>query len=63
MKKTASLTDNTEQVKEILVNDFDIVTHQKCALTLTLEQRLTAFDPETHVGEVMTSGRIGAEIF
>jgi antitoxin component of MazEF toxin-antitoxin module len=30
---------------------------------LTLEQKLQAFDPLLHGGEVMTSGRVGAEIF
>jgi antitoxin MazE len=30
---------------------------------LTLEQKLKAFDPRRHGGEVMASGRKGAEIF
>lgn len=30
---------------------------------LTLEQKLKAFDPATHSGEVMATGRVGAEIF
>jgi antitoxin MazE len=30
---------------------------------LTLEQKLKAFDPEIHGGEVMASGRVGAEVF
>ncbi len=30
---------------------------------LTLAQKLKAFDPAIHGGEVMVSGRIGAEVF
>ncbi len=30
---------------------------------LTLAQKLKAFDPAMHGGEVMASGRIGAELF
>jgi antitoxin MazE len=30
---------------------------------LTLAQKLKAFDPNLHGGEVMASGRIGAEVF
>ena len=30
---------------------------------LTLAQKLKAFDPELHGGEVMATGRIGAEVF
>ena len=30
---------------------------------LTLAQKLKAFDPAMHGGEVMVSGRIGAELF
>lgn len=30
---------------------------------LTLAQKLKAFDPALHGGEVMASGRIGAEVF
>jgi antitoxin MazE len=30
---------------------------------LTLAQKLKAFDPHLHSGEVMASGRVGAEIF
>jgi antitoxin MazE len=30
---------------------------------LTLAQKLKAFDPSLHGGEVMASGRIGAEVF
>ena len=30
---------------------------------LTLVQKLKAFDPDIHGGEVMVSGRVGAEVF
>ncbi len=30
---------------------------------LTLAQKLKAFDPKIHGGEVMASGRVGAEVF
>jgi antitoxin MazE len=30
---------------------------------LTLAERLEQFDPATHGGEVMATGRVGAEIF
>ena len=30
---------------------------------LTLAQKLKAFDPTTHGGEAMASGRVGAEVF
>jgi antitoxin MazE len=30
---------------------------------LTLAQKLKAFDPEIHGGEVMATGRVGAEVF
>ena len=30
---------------------------------LTLAQKLKAFDPDIHGGEVMATGRIGAEVF
>jgi len=30
---------------------------------LTLAQKLKAFDPEIHGGEVMATGRVGAELF
>lgn len=30
---------------------------------LTLAQKLKAFDPKSHGGEAMVSGRVGAEVF
>jgi antitoxin MazE len=51
------------QPVEISVDDFGVVVHKKGRPKLSLEQRLAAFDPEKHGGEVITSGRVGAEIF
>ena len=31
--------------------------------TLSLAQRLEAFDPKRHSGEIMAGGRVGAEVF
>lgn len=51
------------QPVEISVEDFGLVVHPKGSPKLSLAQRLAVFDPERHGGEVVTSGRIGAEIF
>jgi antitoxin MazE len=41
----------------IMIRPLDRARH------LTLEQKLKAFDPERHGGEVMASGCVGAEVF
>lgn len=51
------------QPVEVSTDDFGVVVHRKGSPKLTLEQRLAAFDPTTHGGEVMASGRVGAEVF
>lgn len=51
------------QPVELLTDDFGVVVHRKGSPKLTLKQRLAAFDPLKHGGEIVTSGRIGAEIF
>jgi antitoxin MazE len=51
------------QPVEISIDDLGVVVHRKGSPKLTLNQRLAAFDPEKHGGEVMVSGRIGAEVF
>jgi antitoxin MazE len=51
------------QPVEVTTDDFGVVVHRKGCPKLTLEQRLAAFDPAKHGGEVMVSGRIGAEVF
>ncbi len=51
------------QPVEISTDDFGVVVHRKGSPKLTLKQRLAAFDPTQHGGEVMTSGHLGAEVF
>ncbi|PRC94319.1 AbrB/MazE/SpoVT family DNA-binding domain-containing protein [Solimicrobium silvestre] len=51
------------QPVEISTDDFGVVVHRKGSPKLTLEQRLAAFDPEKHGGEVIISSRVGAEVF
>jgi antitoxin MazE len=51
------------QPVEVSIDDFGVIVHRKGSPKLTLEQRLAAFDPEKHGGEVMSSGPVGAEIF
>ena len=51
------------QPVEMMTDDLGVVVHRKGAPKLTLAQRLAAFDPVKHGGEVMASNRLGAEIF
>jgi antitoxin MazE len=51
------------QPVEISIDDFGVVVHRKGSPKLTLEQRLAAFDPAQHGGEVMSAGPVGAEVF
>lgn len=51
------------QPVEVSTDDFGVVVHRKGSPKLSLDQRLAAFDPEKHGGEVIASGRIGAEVF
>ena len=62
VSKAARLSQGTmvcvEVIKEgILIRPLDR------PVRLTLEQKLKAFDPKRHGGEVMASGRLGAEVF
>ena len=41
----------------IMIRPLDQARH------MTLEQKLKAFDPQRHGGEVMASNRVGAEVF
>lgn len=50
------------QPVEISLDDLGVIVHRKGSPKLTLKQRLAAFDPEKHGGEVMVSGCIGAEV-
>jgi antitoxin MazE len=51
------------QPVEVSADDLGVIVHRKGSPKLTLEQRLAAFDPVKHGGEVMSSGRVGAEEF
>lgn len=51
------------QPVEVSTDDFGVVVHRKGSPKLSLDQRLAAFDPEKHGGEIMPSGRVGAEVF
>ncbi len=51
------------QPVEVSTDDFGVTVYRKGSPKLTLEQRLQAFDPDTHGGEVLSSGRLGAEVF
>lgn len=51
------------QPVEVSTDDFGVIVHRKGSPKLSLEQRLAAFDPEIHGGEVMPSGRVGDEVF
>jgi len=51
------------QPVELSTDDLGVVVHRKGQPRLSLEQRLDLFDPEIHGGEVITSGRVGAEVF
>ena len=51
------------QPVELTVDNLGVVVHRKGNPKLTLEQRLAAYDPEIHGGEILSSGRIGEELF
>ena len=59
--RAASLAQGTPVVVEVVREGvlLRVVGKQK----LTLAQKLKAFDPDTHGGEVAVSGRVGAEVF
>ena len=50
------------QPVEVSTDDMGVVVHRKGSPKRTLKQRLAAFDPEKHGGEVIVSGRLGAEV-
>jgi len=51
------------QPVEISIDQLGLVIHRKGFPKLTLRQRLAAFDPNRHGGEVVSTGRVGAEVF
>ena len=48
---------------KVEVVDSGIFLRAACKPKLTLAQKLRAFDPAVHSGEVMATGRAGAEVF
>jgi antitoxin MazE len=51
------------QPVEVAVHDSTVVVTAVGRPKLTLAQRLTAFDPDLHGGEAMSTGRVGKEVF
>lgn len=51
------------QPVEIVVEDAGIMVRPVGEPKLTLAQKLALFDPARHGGEVMATGRVGAEVF
>jgi antitoxin MazE len=51
------------QPVEVSVQDFCIVVKCVGAPKLSLAQKLEAFDPAIHGGEVMATDRVGVEVF
>lgn len=51
------------QPVEMIVEDAGLVIRPVGKPKLTLAQKLALFDPAKHGGEVMTTGRVGAEVF
>lgn len=51
------------QPVEITVQDAGVVVKPVGEPKLTLAQKLALFDPTKHGGEVMATGRVGAEVF
>ena len=59
--KAARLSPGTPVKVEVVKNGLLVRTVGKPKLTLA--QKLKAFDPQLHSGEVSDGGRIGAEVF
>jgi antitoxin MazE len=51
------------QPVEVEVQDTGVVVKRVGQPKLTLAQKLALFDPAKHGGEVMATGRVGAEVF
>jgi len=60
--RAARLTRGTVISMEV-IDDGIVIRPVDRPRQLSLAQKLKAFDPKRHGGEVMTSGRIGAEVF
>jgi len=61
LAKAAHVARGTPITVEVVEGGFFVRVAGKPKLTLA--QKLKAFDPKIHGGEVMASGRIGAEAF
>ena len=59
--RAASLVQGTSVVVEVV--DEGVMLRVIGKPKRTLAQKLKAFDPATHGGELAASGRVGAEIF
>lgn len=59
--KAARLVRGQPVVVELV--EGGIFLRPQGAPRLTLEQKLALFDPEIHGGEIMATGRVGAEVF
>lgn len=51
------------QPVEVSAQDFNVVVKGLGEPRLTLTQKLAAFDPIRHGGEVMATGHVGKEVF
>jgi antitoxin MazE len=51
------------QPVEVTVQESSVVVKPIGEPKLTLAQKLALFDPAVHGGEVMATGRVGAEVF
>ena len=51
------------QPVEVSAQDSNVLVRAIGEPKLTLEQKLAAFDPDRHGGEVMATGRVGREVF
>ncbi len=51
------------QPVEVAVQESGVVVKPIGEPKLTLAQKLALFDPVKHSGEVMVTGRVGAEVF
>ena len=51
------------QPVEVSAQDSNVLVRPIGEPKLSLEQKLAAFDPDRHGGEVLATGRVGREVF
>lgn len=51
------------QPVEIMAQDSNVLVRAIGEPKLSLAQKLAAFDPDRHGGELMATGRVGREVF